>query len=82
MRLPLRFELSESVRSKRNRRKPSGGFVLKRPDITPGLAHLGNGERQAQVLAVIICAHGTLPSVGADKAGRRRSGAPRVSVLL
>ena len=31
MRLPLRFELSESVRSKRNRRKPSGGFVLKDP---------------------------------------------------
>ena len=54
MRLPLRFELSESVRSKRNRRKPSGGFVLKRSDITPGLSHLGNGEWRAQVLAAII----------------------------
>ena len=31
MRLPLRFELSESVRSKRNRRMVSGGFVLKDP---------------------------------------------------
>lgn len=49
MRLPLRFELSESVRSKRNRRKPSGGFVLKDPTSRRvfRISETGSGEHKS-----------------------------------